>query len=81
MNTLTTITNTQTMTSTELVDLINQHRIANGHTVVLLHFDFMKKIRRELDAGILAEGNISLGEYLDSNNQKRSINSLTKWRH
>ena len=36
------------------------------------------KVRKEIGDGILAERNISLGEYLDSNNQKRPMYQLDK---
>ena len=68
----------QTMTSIELVELINNHRANNGVTTELRHADFIAKVRKEIGDGILAERNISLGEYLDSNNQKRPMYQLDK---
>ena len=71
-------TNIQTMTSVELVALINQHRTSNGNTTNLRHSDFMIKIRKELDDGIFNERNISLVEYLDSKGEKRPMYQLDK---
>ena len=56
------------MLSTEVVDLINKFRIEEGNRKVLLHRDFMKSIRKEIEslenAGIRVEGNISPYSYI-----------------
>lgn len=59
-----------TITSMELVDIINEfRRIEKDNYSELKHYDFMKKIKRELEslekAGIFNDGNISSVEYVD----------------
>ena len=75
------------ITSVELVELINQFRQLenelNGKRYVeLKHSDFMKKIKSELKVlesiGISSEGNISLGSYIDKQNQQRPCYSLNR---
>ena len=72
----------QRITSMELCELINELRVEEKgeEAKVLMHCDLMKKIKKELEImkklGLNAEGNISLGEYKDQNNQSRSCYSL-----
>ena len=72
----------QRITSMELCELINELRVEEKgeEAKVLIHCDLMKKIKKELEImkklGLNAEGNISLGEYKDQNNQSRSCYSL-----
>ena len=72
----------QRITSVELCELINKLRVEEKgeEAKVLMHYDLMKKIKKELEImkklGLNAEGNISLGEYKDQNNQSRSCYSL-----
>ena len=72
----------QRITSIELCELINKLRVEEKgeEAKVLIHCDLMKKIKKELEImkklGLNAEGNISLGEYKDQNNQSRSCYSL-----
>ena len=65
-----------TITSMELVDIINEfRRIEKSNYSELQHSDFIKKIRKEIEslknAGIEPEGNFSLGSYTDKQNQQR----------
>lgn len=84
MSILQTIPNTQltnlskTVTSIELVELINKHRSENGVTTELRHSDFMAKVRKEADAGILGERNISFSSYLTSQNKEQPMYQLDK---
>lgn len=68
--------------SIDLVDKINEIREKEGSRVKLIHADFMKKIRKELEImreyGLGAEGNISLGEYEDRNGQLRPMYLLNR---
>lgn len=70
------------LTSLEVVDLINKYRKIEGNKAKLEHYDFLKKIRTELGkldkANIRAEGNISLGSYIDENNQVRPCYKLNR---
>ena len=63
-----------TMSSVQLVEVINEYRKLEGNTVVLRHSDFLVKVEKELDG---AERNFSSG-YLDVNNQKRKCYNLPK---
>ena len=65
-----------TMTSLEVVDLINKFREEEGNRAVLKHNDFMKSTRKELEslanAGVeVDERNISLISYKDSMNREK----------
>lgn len=65
-----------TMTSLEVVDLINKFREEEGHRAVLKHKSFMQSIRTELEnlanAGIeVDERNILPVTYLDKKGEKR----------
>ena len=72
----------QRITSMELCELINKLRVEEKgeEAKQIMHCDLMKKIKKELEImkklGLNAEGNISLGEYKDQNNQSRSCYSL-----
>lgn len=65
-----------TMTSLEVVDLINKFREEEGNRAVLKHNDFMKSTRKELESLANAdvevdERNISLISYKDSMNREK----------
>lgn len=75
------------ITSVELVDIINQFReLESSKTqstfTKLLHKDFMKKVRKELETlkslGLSNEGNISPVEYIDDKNEKRPCFELNR---
>ncbi|MGL5647129.1 MAG: hypothetical protein ACRDDY_04705 [Clostridium sp.] len=70
------------ITSIELVELINNFRDLEGNRKVLEHRDFMKKIRKELDAlellGLDNGGNISSVEYTDKKGESRPCFSLNR---
>lgn len=73
-----------TMTSLEVVDLINKFREEEGHRAVLKHKDFMKSIRTELESlantGIeVGERNISPAEYIDSQGKKRPCYRMNRF--
>lgn len=72
-----------TMLSTEVVDLINNFRVEEGNRKVLLHSDFMKSIRKEIESlenvGIkIEEGNISLCSYKGSNGKTNPCYKMSK---
>lgn len=71
-----------TMTSLEVVELINNFRKEEGNEVVKEHKDFMKSIRNEIEtlkkSGIGAEGNFAPGSYIDKNNQERPCYEMNK---
>lgn len=71
-----------TMTSLEVIELINNFRKEEGNEVKKEHKDFMRSIRNEIEllknVGILAERNFSLGSYLDKNNQERPCYKMNK---
>ena len=72
-----------TMTSLEVVDLINKFREEEGNRAALKHYDFMKSIRKELEslanAGVeVAERNISVGSYVDKQNQQRPCYKMSR---
>ena len=66
--------------SNELVDIINQFRKVEGKSG-LLHFTFMRSIRKEIETleklGINDEYNFVLVNYLDSKGEKRPCYELT----
>ena len=82
MNEIMNITEVVTMTSLEIVNLINKFREEEGKTTKKEHKDFMKSIRNEIETlkgvGIKAEGNFSLGSYIDKNNQERPCYKMNK---
>ncbi|WP_434796657.1 ORF6C domain-containing protein [Terrisporobacter vanillatitrophus] len=72
-----------TMTSLEVVDLINKFRLEEGNTIEKRHNDFMASIRNELGtlekAGTeIDERKISRGSYLDKNSQERPCYKMSK---
>ena len=82
MNEIMNITEVVTMTSLEIVNLINKFREEEGNTTKKEHKDFMKSIRNEIETlkgvGIKAEGNFSLGSYIDKNNPTKEDGQ--KWK-
>lgn len=70
------------MTSIEVVDLINNFRKEEGNEVAKRHDDFIRSIRKELEtleiAGIEADRNFTVGKYLDKNNQERPCYKMNK---
>ncbi|SCI82329.1 Uncharacterized phage-encoded protein [uncultured Clostridium sp.] len=75
-------TETVTMTSLEVVELINNFRKEEGNEIVRKHDDMLKSIRKELEvlknAGVEADGNFSEGSYIDKNNQERPCYKMNK---
>lgn len=72
-----------TMTSLEVVDLINKFREEEGHRAVLKHKSFMQSIRTELEnlanAGIeVDERNILPVTYLDKKGEKRPCYKMSR---
>lgn len=71
-----------TVTSLEVVDLINKFRLEEENAIVKEHKDFMKSIRNEIEilkkAEIGAERNFTLGSYKDKNNQERPCYEMNK---
>ena len=72
-----------TMTSLEVVDLINKFREEEGHRATLKHYDFIKSIRKELEslanAGVeVDERNISVVTYLDKKGEKRPCYKMNR---
>lgn len=83
MNEIQNINGEITMTSVEVVDLINKFREEEGNRKVLLHNNFMKSIRKEIEAlekaGVeVPEVNIYLGSYVDKQNQERPCYRMNK---
>lgn len=76
MNQLMNMSHNQTMTSKELVEVINAIRKEEGNDVEIQHSHLMQRIRSF--ANILPEAAVAVGEYLDSNNQKRPMLLLNK---
>lgn len=75
------------ITSVELVDIINQFRELESRTtgkkyIKLVHKDFMKKIRKELETlktlGLSNERNISPVNYLDQKGESRPCYSFNR---
>ena len=60
-----------TMTSLEVVDLINKFRAEEGNRAVLTHANFLKSIRKEIETlenvGISTKVNFYLCSYIDGN--------------
>lgn len=71
-----------TMTSLEVVDLINKFREEEGTIVTKEHKTFMRDIRNEIEylkkAGIEAENNFVPGSYIDKNKQERPCYKMNK---
>lgn len=70
MNELSILNSQSTIKSTELVDIINEFRKAEGDKSELLHKNFMEKIRKEIKAlkKLNLEGklNFQLSYYINS---------------
>ena len=70
-----------TITSVDLVRIINVFREQENRKE-LQHYDFVKKIRKELEtlnsAGISTDGNISVSEYVDITGRKLSCFKLNR---
>lgn len=70
------------ITSVELVDIINQFRKEEGNETEKRHGDLMASIKNEREvlekAGLLGERNFSLTSYRDSQGKERPCYSLTK---
>lgn len=79
-----TIENNQetTMTSLEVVELINKFRKEEGNEIVKEHKTFMRDIRNEIESlkkvGVKAENKIVPGSYIDKNNQQRPCYRMNK---
>lgn len=77
-----TINPNQIIKSTELVELINDFRKAEGNKSELQHSDFMKKIRKEIkilqDLGLSNEGNFSSADYTDTKGELRPCFELNR---
>ena len=71
-----------TMTSLELVELINKFRIEEGNTILKKHDDMLKSIRKEVEilnnAGIKDGGNFSETSYKDSYNRSKPCYKMNK---
>ena len=71
-----------TMTSLEIVELINNFREEEGNTTKKEHRDFMKSIRKEIEtlekAGITNGGNFSLVSYIDAKGEERPCFKMNK---
>ncbi|CEO32945.1 ORF6C domain-containing protein [Paraclostridium sordellii] len=74
--------NIATMTSLEVVELINNFREEEGNTAIKEHRDFMKSIRKEIErlekAGITNGGNFSLVSYIDAKGEERPCFKMNK---
>lgn len=74
--------NSQTIKSTELVEIINDFRKQEGNKTELQHYDFMKKIKKELETlkniGIEGQGNFSESSYINLQNKKQPCFELTR---
>lgn len=71
-----------TMTSLEVVDLVNRFRKEEGNEIVKEHKDFLKSIRNEISslerAGITNGGNFSLVNYTDAKGELRPCYKMNK---
>jgi phage antirepressor YoqD-like protein len=82
MSNLTIIPNQSTIKSTELVDIINEFRKAEGTTTELLHKNFMEKIRKEIETlkklNLKGELNFQPTSYNDSQNKTQPCYELNR---
>jgi hypothetical protein len=82
LSNLINLSNQSTIKSTELVELINEFRKAEGNETELQHKTFMEKIRKESETlknlNLDGEQNFLLGEYLDKNKQSRPCFELNR---
>lgn len=76
MKQLMSMTSNQTMTSKELVEVINAIRKEEGNDVEIQHSDLVKRIKGF--ANILGEGSVSVAEYLDAQGKPRPMLLLSK---
>ena len=64
-----------TMTSLEVVDLINKFREEEGNEIEKRHDDFIRSIRKEIEtlvnAGIEGERNFTVAKYIDKQVKQR----------
>ncbi|CEP88562.1 phage regulatory protein [[Clostridium] sordellii] len=71
-----------TMTSLEVVELINDFRKEEGNEVVKRHDDFMRSIRKELEAleklGIINDRNFTAVSYIDAKGEERPCYKMNK---
>ena len=71
-----------TMTSLEVVDLINKFRREECNEIVKEHKTFMRDIRNEIESlkkvGVKAENKIVPSSYIDKNNQQRPCYKMNK---
>lgn len=71
-----------TMTSLEVVELINNFRKEEGNEIIKKHDDMLKSIRKEIEtlenAGIKGVGNFSESYYLNSQNKKQPCYKMNK---
>ncbi|AKA68498.1 Rha family transcriptional regulator [Clostridium scatologenes] len=72
----------KTIKSTELVEVVNQFRKAEGNKTELRHDNFMDKIKKEIETleklDVPAALNFKVGVYLDKNNQSRPCFELNR---
>lgn len=83
MNNLSILENKHlTITSVELVEIINQFRELEGGKTELQHNDFMKKIRKELEVleslGLRGQGNFSQSSYINEQNKQQPCFELNR---
>ena len=72
------------MLSTEVVDMINGFRAEEGNRKVLRHNDFMRSIRKEIEAlknaGVeIGQRNISQSSYINSQNKKQPCYKMNRF--
>lgn len=72
-----------TMSSLEVVDLINEFRKEEGNRAILKHNDFMKSVRKEVESlenvGISTKGNFHLCSYqAEDGSRNYNMYKLTK---
>lgn len=82
MNNLSILTNQSAIKSTELVEIINEFRKAEGSKAELRHNDFMTKIRKEIEVletlNLKDERNFSPTSYIDSQNRTKPCFELNR---
>lgn len=71
-----------TMTSLEVVELINNFRLEEGNRVLKEHKDFMKSVRKEIETlevlGVRIEGNFSPYSYVAENGKTNPCYKMNK---
>ena len=82
MNELVNLTNEVTMTSVEVVELINKFRLEEGNTTLKKHDVLLRDIRNEINTlnefGIIGHNNFVESYYINSQNKKQPCYQLTK---